>query len=159
MGNDALKTVHDKFADVRNWPLPETRKHIKSFVQFCCTIAHIMENLFIIPLIVQRHLYLCCNNFKSNVIFTEVTKSAFEFLKVQMISALVLLVPKPDHEVTYVAAIDANKIDIVGVLIQHDAARSLKSCIYRTRILGDCEAHYGACDREAFDVVETMSRV
>ena len=130
MGNDALKTVHDKFADVRNWPLPETRKHIKSFVQFCCTIAHIMENLFIIPLIVQRHLYLCCNNFKSNVIFTEVTKSACELLKVRMIFALVLLVPKPNHEATYVVVIDAEKFGIVGVLIQNDSARSLGSCIY-----------------------------
>jgi len=76
-----------------------------------------------------------------------------------MISALVLPVPKSDHEATYVAAIDATKFGIVGVLIQNDAARSLRSCIYGTGMLSDCKAHYGACDREAVDVVEIVSQV
>ena len=56
-------------------------------------------------------------------------------------------------------AIDANEIAVVGVLIQNDAARSLRSCIYGTGMLSDCKAHYGACDREAVDVVEIVSQV
>jgi hypothetical protein len=43
-----------------------------------------------------------------------------------MISAQVLLVPKSNHETKYVAAINAIKIAIVGVLILNDAARSFK---------------------------------
>ena len=74
----------------------------------------------------QRHKYLCCNKIKSNDILTDVIKSAFEFLKVRMLSALVLLVPNSDHEVEYVAANDATKIAIVEVLILNDAARSFK---------------------------------
>jgi len=35
----------------------------------------------------------------------------------------------------------------------------LNSFIYWTGILSDCEAHYGAYDREALDVVEIVSRV
>ena len=41
--------------------------------------------------------------------FTDVTKSAFEILKEQIVFAQVLLVPKSDHEAEYVAAIDAKK--------------------------------------------------
>ena len=41
-----------------------------------------------------------------------------------MISTLVLLVPKSDHEAKYVVAIDATKFAIVGILILNDAARS-----------------------------------
>ena len=99
------------------------------------------------------------NLLNSNVVHTEVTKSAFEFLKDRMTSPLVLLIPKSDHEVDYVIAIDATKAGIVGVLIQDDAARSLRSCIYWARTLNECKAHYGANDRETLDVVEAVSRV
>jgi hypothetical protein len=34
-----------------------------------------------------------------------------------MISALVLLIPKSDNKAECVVAIDANKIDVVGVLL------------------------------------------
>ena len=34
VGNGTLRTAPDKIAAVRAWPLPETQKQIKSFVQF-----------------------------------------------------------------------------------------------------------------------------
>ena len=34
VGNGTLRTALDKIAAVRDWPLPETQKQIKSFVQF-----------------------------------------------------------------------------------------------------------------------------
>jgi len=73
---------------------------------------------------------MCCNNIKSNFNFTEVIKSAFEFLKVQIIFALVLLVRKSAHEAEYVVVIDATKIAIVGVLILMMPLDILRSCIY-----------------------------
>ena len=76
------------------------------------------------------HYYLCCKNFKSNVVFIEVTKSALEILKVRMVSALVLLVLKLDHEAEYAVAIHATKVGTVRVIILDDAARYLISCIY-----------------------------
>ena len=35
VGNGTLRTAPDKISTVRDWPLPETQKQIKSFVQFC----------------------------------------------------------------------------------------------------------------------------
>ena len=34
VGNVTLRTAPDKIAAVRDWPLPKTQKHIKSFVLF-----------------------------------------------------------------------------------------------------------------------------
>jgi hypothetical protein len=35
VGNGTLRTSPDKIVAVKDWPLPETQKHIKSLVQFC----------------------------------------------------------------------------------------------------------------------------
>ena len=57
-----------------------------------------------------------------------------------MIFPRVLPIPKSGHEAKYVVAMDARKDGIVWVLLQEDASRSLRSCIYLARILNDCEA-------------------
>jgi hypothetical protein len=44
-----------------------------------------------------------------------------------MISELTFLTPNLDHEAYFIVAIDASKVDIVGVLLQEDAIRSLRS--------------------------------
>ena len=35
VGNGCLRPSPDKIEAVRNWPLPETQRHVKSFVAFC----------------------------------------------------------------------------------------------------------------------------
>jgi hypothetical protein len=69
-------------------------------------------------------------NVHGDVVQDEITKDAFEFLKARMIYALFFLIPKYSHEIKCVVTIDANKVGIVGVLLQEDASRSLRSCIY-----------------------------
>jgi len=81
----------------------------------------------------------------------------FEFLKARMISALILLISKSDHEAEYIVAIDVSKVGIVGILLQNDAARSLRSYIYWARMKNDCKANYIAYDCEALVVIRTLS--
>ena len=57
------------------------------------------------------------NGLAGNIVHTKVTKAAVEFHKALMISALVILIPKSDNKAECVVAIDANKIDVVGVLL------------------------------------------
>jgi hypothetical protein len=76
-----------------------------------------------------------------------------------MIYALVLQFPESHREVTFVAAIDANKVVIVGVLLQDDASRSLRYFIYWAGILIDCLANYNAYNSEARVVSKAVSRV
>ncbi len=60
---------------------------------------------------------LCHKNVIGNVVHTNVTKVAVEFLKARMISALVLLISKSDNKAEYVVPIDANEVIVVGVLL------------------------------------------
>ena len=55
-----------------------------------------------------------------------------------MISGLVLLILTSDHKAECVVAIDANEIDVVGVLLQDSASRSLRSCTYWAGRMTDC---------------------
>jgi hypothetical protein len=55
-----------------------------------------------------------------------------------MISAVVFLIPKSNNEAECVVAIDANKVGNFGVLLQNDASRYLRSCIYLAGISTDC---------------------
>ena len=60
---------------------------------------------------------MCYKNVLGNVVHTTVTKAAVEFLKAQMIHALVLLIPKSDNMTKCIVAIDANEVMAVGVLL------------------------------------------
>jgi hypothetical protein len=76
-----------------------------------------------------------------------------------MISALVLRISKSDCEARWIFEIDASKDDIVGVLLQVDAFRSLRCCIYGAKIINGCGANYNAYGCEALVLVETVSWV
>ena len=76
-----------------------------------------------------------------------------------MISAPVLSIPKFGHEADFVAATDASKVGIAGVLLQEDTSGSLRPRAYWARKLKDCKTRYSAYDREALAVVEAVSRV
>ena len=156
MGSGTLRTALDKIAAVRDWPLPETQKQIKSCVQYCSyygKFIHYFSNCAA-PL-----TDTCRKNLPGNVVHTEATKAAFETLKARMIFALVLLIPKARHDAELVVATDASKVGIDGVLLQKDTAGSLRPCAYWAKKLKDCETRYSAYDREALAVVEAVSRV
>ena len=81
---------------------------------------------------------MCHKDVLVNVVHTKVTKAAVEFPKARIIFALVFLIPKLDYEAECVVEIDANKVLIVGLLIQDDVSRCLRSCIYRAGIMTNC---------------------
>ena len=84
MDNGTLSLALDTFAVVRNLLLPNTQKHVKSFLHFI-----LMVFVFCI-----YHYFdgaatlndLCHTNVLGNVIHTKVTKVAVEFYKAQMVS-------------------------------------------------------------------------
>ena len=118
VGNGTLRTSLDTILVVRDWPLLETQKQNKYFVQFCSYYGKFI-----------RHFLDCAapltdtsrKNLPDNVVHTEATKTAFETLKSRMISAPVLLIPQMGYEAEFDVATDASKVDIAGVLLQEDA--------------------------------------
>jgi len=127
VGNGTLRTAPDKISAVRDWPLPETQKQIKSFVQFCSYYGKFIHHFSdcAAPL-----TDLCRKNLPGNVVHTDVAKNAFETLKSRMMLAPVLLIPKMGHEAEFVVAADASKVGIVDVLLQEDTSGSLRPCAY-----------------------------
>ncbi len=87
------------------------------------------------------------------------TRDAYETVKARMISAHVLLIPKYGHDAECVVVTDANKVGIDGVLLQEESNGHLRPCAYWARKLKDAETRYSAYDREAFAMVEAVSRV
>jgi hypothetical protein len=135
VGNGTLRTAPDKLSAVGDWPLPETQKQIKSFVQFYSYYGKFIHHFSdcAAPL-----TYTCRKNLSGNVVHTDATKADFETLKSRMISAPVLSIPKMGHEAEFVVANDASKVGIASVLLQEDTSSSLRPCAYWARRLKDC---------------------
>jgi hypothetical protein len=154
--NGTLRAVPNKISAVRDWPLPQTQKQIKSFVQFYSYYGKFIHHFsdYVAPL-----TYMCRKNLPGNVVHIDATKAAFETLKSRMISAPVLLISKMGPEAEFVVAIVVSKVGITSVLLQEDTSPSLRPCAYWARKFKDCETRYSAYDREALAVVEVVSRV
>ena len=89
-GSGTLRITPNKIAGLRDWPLPETQKQIKSFVQFCSYYGKFINHFSDCA---APQTYMCRKNLPGNVVHTEATKADFETLESRMIFALVLLIP------------------------------------------------------------------
>ena len=76
-----------------------------------------------------------------------------------MISAHVLLFPESGKEEEFVAATDASKVGIAGVLLQEDSNGHLRPCAYLARNQKYVDTGYSAYDKDALGILETVSRV
>jgi hypothetical protein len=94
VGNGALRTTPEKKLDVRDWPLPETQKHIKSFVILFSYYGKLIHHFSDCAATLTN---MCRKHILGNVVHTEATKDAFDTLKSRVISGPVLLIPKMGH--------------------------------------------------------------
>jgi hypothetical protein len=81
--NGIFRTTLDEIAVVRDYTLPNTRKHVKCFVQFCSYyygtfIRHFSDGA-------TPPTYLCRKKLPGNAVHNEVSKTAFEMLKAKKI--------------------------------------------------------------------------
>ncbi len=91
MGSGNVRTSLAKLAAVKDWPLPDTQKQVKSFVAFCSFHTRCIPQFAYCsaPLI-----DLCHKSLPWKVAHSVATRAAFETLKARMISAHVHLIPK-----------------------------------------------------------------
>jgi hypothetical protein len=156
VGNGIVRTSPSKVAAVKDWPLPETQKQVKSFVAFCSFYRKFIHHFADCSAPLTD---LCRKSLPGRVAHSDATRTAFETLKARMISAHVLLIPKSGQEAEFIVATDASKVGIAGVLLQEDSEGHLRPCAYWARKLKDAETRYSAYDKEALAVVEAVSRV
>ena len=156
VGNGIVRTSPSKVATVKDWPLPETQKQVKSFVAFCSFYRKFIHHFADCPAPLTD---LCRKSLPGRAVHSDATRAAFETLKARMISAPVLLIPKFDRDAEFIVATDASKVGIAGVLLQEDFEGHLRPCAYWARKLKDAETRYNAYDKEALAIVEAVPRV
>ena len=156
VGSGNVRTSPSKLSAVKDWPLPETQKQVKSFVAFCSFYRKFIHHFADCSAPLTD---LCRKSLPGKVAHSDATRAAFETLKARMISAPVLLIPKSGQDADFVVATDASKVGIAGVLLQEDSDGHLRPCAYWARKLKDAETRYSAYDREALAIVEAVSRV
>jgi hypothetical protein len=156
VGSSSVRTSPSKLTAVKDWPLPETQKQVKSFVVFCSFYRKFIHHFADCSAPLTD---LCRKSLPGKVAHSDTTRTAFETLKARMISAPMLLIPKSGHYAEFVVATDASKVGIAGVLLQEDSDGHLRPCAYWARKLKDAENRYSAYDRETLAIVEAVSRV
>lgn len=155
-GNGCLRPSPDKIEAVRNWPLPETQRQVKSFVAFCSFYRKFI------------HHFADCSapmtdmtrkGKPGKVVWDSTARVAFETLKARMISAPVLQIPTIGSEAEFIVATDASNVGLGAVLLQEDSSGSVRPCAYWARKLNSAERNYSAYDLEALCAVEAVTRV
>jgi hypothetical protein len=124
---------------MKDWPLPQKQKHIKSFVGFYSFYRKFIHHFadYSAPL-----TDLCRKSLPGRVVHSDTTTADFETLKARMISAHVLLIHKSGLDAKFIVAIDASKVGNAGVLLQEDSEGYLRPCAYWARKLKDVETRY-----------------
>jgi hypothetical protein len=91
VGSGNIRTSPSKLTAVKDWPLPETQKQVKSFVAFCSFYRKFIHHFADCSAPLTD---LCRKSLPGKVAHSDTTRAAFETLKARMISAPVLLIPK-----------------------------------------------------------------
>ena len=112
VGNGIVRTSPFKVATIKNWPLPETQKQIKSFVAFC-SFDHKFIHHF--PDCSAPLMDLCRKSLPGRVVHSGTSIVAFETLKARMISAHVLKFLKSGQDAECIVATNTSKVGIAGV--------------------------------------------
>jgi hypothetical protein len=146
VGSGNVRTSLAKLASVKDWPLPETQKQVKSFVAFCSFYRKFIHHFADCSAPLTE---LCRKSLPGKMAHSVATRAAFETLKARIISDPVLLIPISGQEAEFVIATDASKVGIVGVLLQEDSDGHLRPCAHWARKLKDTKTRCSAYDREA----------
>jgi len=133
VGSGNVRTSPSKLTAVKDWPLPETQKLVKSFVAFCSFYRQFIHHFADCSAPLTD---FCRKSLPGKVAHSDATRAAFETLKARTISAPVLLIPKSGQYAEFVVATDASKVGIAGVLLQEDSHGHLRPCAH-WRPLGD----------------------
>ncbi len=80
---------------MKDWPLTETQKHIKSFVAFCSFYRNFIHHFADCSAPLTD---LCRKSLPGRVVHCDATKVAFETIKARMISAPMLPIPKSGQD-------------------------------------------------------------
>jgi len=148
VSSEGIMTDPEKIAAVREWPIPHTKKQLRSFLGFSSYYRKFIKGFSSLA----KPLYALTEN-KSKFIWKEECQNAFDQLKCVLSSSPVLSFPKEEEE--FILDTDASNIGIGAVLSQRQEGKE-KVIAYYSRVLNKPEKNYCVTRRELLAIVDSL---
>lgn len=143
-----VHTDPDKISVVRDWPLPHSADHVKSFLGLCTYYRRFVEGFATLAAPLHRLV-----DKRGKFVWDEEADGAFSRLKRALCTAPVL--PFPDPSAPYVLDCDASNHGIGGVLSQVKNGHEYVIA-YFSRALSRPERNYCVTRRELLAIVKSL---
>jgi len=148
VSSEGIMTDPEKIAAVKEWPIPHTKKQLRSFLGFSSYYRKFIKGFSSLA----KPLYTLTEN-KSKFIWKEECQSAFDQLKCVLSSSPILSFPKEKEE--FILDTDASNIGIGAVLSQRQEGKE-KVIAYYSRVLNKPERNYCVTRRELLAIVDSL---
>ena len=146
IGHNTVRMSPSKIETIQNWPEPQNKKQLMSFLGCCNYTSRFVENYvdMVAPLYDLT---------KKNVKFqwSDDLKKVFQKLKDEFSKNVYLKIPDPSEK--FWVYTDASNVGISGVLMQND--RPVEFC---GRKLSESERKYSTIQRECLAIVYTLKK-
>lgn len=143
-----VTTDPEKITAVKDWPIPHTKKQLRSFLGFCSYYRKFVRGFSLIA----KPLFALTEN-QIKFIWKDECSNAFEKLKLMLSSSSVLSFPKGKGQ--FILDTDASNIGIGAVLSQVQGEKEMVIAYY-SRVLTKAERNYCVTRRELLAIVDAI---
>jgi len=148
ISSEGISTDSEKINAVNNWPIPQNKKHLRSFLGLCSYYRKFVKGFSILA----KPLYVLTEN-QTKFIWNKQCEDAFNRLKQALTSSPILSLPKEEGEL--ILDTDASNFGIGAVLSQkQDGVEKVIS--YFSRVLSRAEKNYCVTRRELLSIIESI---
>jgi hypothetical protein len=151
VGQGTLTPLHDRLQDLRNIPVPTTKKAVRSFLGaanfFRSHTANYTE-------IAAPLMDLTKKDVRSKVKLDEQQLKAFNDLKEELCKATELYVP--DYTQPFLLYTDASAVSTGAALCQEDAQQRLCPVAFSSKKLSPVQQRWAVGERESFSLVKAL---
>jgi len=148
VSSEGVTTDLEKIAAVKDWPVPHTKKQLRSFLGFCSYYRKYVKGFSSLA----KPLYTLTEN-QIKFVWDTNCQNAFQELKRVLSSSPVLSFPREEGE--FILDTDASRIGIGAVLSQKQDGKE-KVIGYFSRVLSKAERNYCVTRRELLAVVDSL---
>ena len=148
VSKDGITTDQEKTEAVKNWPVPKTAKHVRSFLGLCSYYRRFVQNFAQIA----KPLHKLCEK-SSKFQWTDESQLAFQKLKDALTSAPILTYPREGHP--FILDTDASNKAVGAVLSQKQEGHE-RVIAYMSKTMNKHETSYCTTRKELLAVVTAM---
>ncbi|KMQ86489.1 krab-a domain-containing protein [Lasius niger] len=148
VSEQGITTDPEKITAVKDWPIPHTKKQLRSFLGFCSYYRKFVRGFSSIA----KPLFALTEN-QIKFIWNDECNSAFEKLKLMLSSSPVLSFPKGEGQ--FILDTDASNIGIGAVLSQIQGEKEMVIA-YFSRVLSKTERNYCVTRRELLAIIDAI---